>query len=101
MRVTLVTLALVALTACHTGRSVATRPQPQKSALRLCTFRDQSCPAPMLIVDGKTVDFESADLESLPIEQVDVVKGPSAIQLYGDAARNGAVIITSKKVRPQ
>jgi TonB-dependent receptor-like protein len=98
MRVMLVTMALALTAACNSERAV-TRAEPQKSALRMCVGQlGAACPKPMLIVDGQRVDFDTTDLESMQIEQVDVVKGPSAIKLYGDEAKNGVVIVTRKRV---
>lgn len=53
---------------------------------------------PMLIVDGKTVTRE--DIQALPPESVAnivVMKEEAAIKSYGENAKNGVIIITTKK----
>ncbi|MDX1283702.1 MAG: carboxypeptidase-like regulatory domain-containing protein, partial [Draconibacterium sp.] len=53
--------------------------------------------APLFIVDGK----ETKDLNNLQkedIETISVLKDQSAIDLYGEIAKNGAILITTKAV---
>ena len=53
---------------------------------------------PLLIVDGKTVTRE--DIQALPPESVAnivVMKEEAAIKSYGENAKNGVIIITTKK----
>ena len=37
------------------------------------------------------------DLRALDIDHVEVIKGPQAIERWGERARNGVVAITTKK----
>jgi len=105
MRVTFLTVALVAVAACSLERSSAPASQalnPQRSALRMCTPvgeypANRRCESPMLIVDGRTVDFDSANLDPHDIEAIEIVRGDSAVVRFGEAARKGVVIVTSKK----
>ncbi len=49
---------------------------------------------PIYIVDGKPVkDF---DMKSREIANVEVLKGPEAVDLYGSSAKDGAILITTK-----
>ncbi|MBL0359055.1 MAG: N-acetylmuramoyl-L-alanine amidase [Chitinophagaceae bacterium] len=55
-------------------------------------------PAPLYILDGKEED--STVLKRVNpdnIDRVDVLKGESAVALYGERAKNGIVLITTKK----
>jgi TonB-linked SusC/RagA family outer membrane protein len=57
--------------------------------------------APLLVVDGviQTQSFtgSSADLESMDIESVEVVKGAAAASLYGSRASSGVIQIRTKR----
>jgi len=70
---------------------------------------------PLLIVDGIRVDNNTAsstigvggqrpsrfnDINPEDIETIDVLKGPAAGALYGTAAANGVIQITTKRGRP-
>jgi hypothetical protein len=95
---------LFALTACSIDRGTSPAAQPQRSALSQCYdghhgTRLQPCPQPMFIVDGKRLVDGAADLNPSEIESVEVFKGPKAIEIYGEDARDGVVIITSRKSR--
>ncbi|MCX2720550.1 M56 family metallopeptidase [Lentiprolixibacter aurantiacus] len=54
---------------------------------------------PLFIVDGKEMDraeFKS-NLSPNQIEKVEVLKGDKATEKYGDKARDGVIVITTKK----
>jgi TonB-linked SusC/RagA family outer membrane protein len=57
--------------------------------------------APLIVVDGvilaQTVDAGTADLNSLDIESVEVVKGAAAASLYGSRASNGVIQIRTRR----
>ncbi|MGE5730958.1 MAG: SusC/RagA family TonB-linked outer membrane protein [Gemmatimonas sp.] len=70
---------------------------------------------PLLIVDGIRVENDASsstigvggqrpsrfnDINSEDIETIDVLKGPAAGALYGTAAANGVIQITTKRGRP-
>lgn len=70
---------------------------------------------PLVIVDGVRVDNNTAsttigvggqvpsrfnDISQEDIEKIDVLKGPAAGALYGTAAANGVIQITTKRGRP-
>lgn len=54
--------------------------------------------APLVIVDGviQSEGTSMEDLRALDIDHVEVIKGPKAIELYGDQAQNGVIEITTK-----
>lgn len=67
---------------------------------------------PLIVVDGSRFSNENepgnlsgvrinrlSTLDPEEIESIDVIKGPSAAALYGTAAANGVVVITTKKGR--
>jgi TonB-linked SusC/RagA family outer membrane protein len=69
--------------------------------------------APLFIIDGVRMDGGAGnlatggttsgrlgDLSPEEIENIEVVKGPSAATLYGTDAANGIIVITTKKGRP-
>jgi len=95
MRSALAISLMMLTSACSFERSAAPVPQPQKSALSMCLAAE--CGTPLFVVDGKPLPNDSADLVPSDIETVEVFKGPAAIKLYGDEARHGVIVITSKR----
>jgi TonB-dependent SusC/RagA subfamily outer membrane receptor len=57
--------------------------------------------APLIVVDGviltQSFDAASADLQSMDIESVEVVKGASAASLYGSRASAGVIQIRTRR----
>ncbi|MBC7672634.1 MAG: SusC/RagA family TonB-linked outer membrane protein, partial [Polaromonas sp.] len=57
--------------------------------------------SPLIVVDGvilsQSFDASSADLESMEIESVEVVKGAAAASLYGSRASSGVINIRTKR----
>ena len=54
-------------------------------------------PTPLFVVDGVVVDSPT-QLDTIPIESVEVIKGQAAANAYGPEAQNGVIII--KSMRP-
>lgn len=54
---------------------------------------------PLYIVDGKEISEDSfiKNVKAENIEQVETLKGESAIKAYGEKGKNGAIVITTKK----
>ncbi|MDE2877683.1 TonB family protein [Candidatus Palauibacter soopunensis] len=54
--------------------------------------------APLIVVDGviQSEGTSLEDLRSLDIDHVEIIKGPKAVELYGERATNGVIEITTK-----
>jgi hypothetical protein len=96
MRAVLVTSVLMLTSACFFERGTAPA-QPQKSALSRCY--DSSCAKPLFVVDGQRLADDSVDLNPSEIESVEVFRGELALKQYGEAARNGVVVITTRRAK--
>ena len=56
---------------------------------------------PLIIIDGQRATVEQMDaLDSKTIDHVDVLKDKASIEMYGEAGKNGVIIITTKKKEP-
>ncbi|MGV3707749.1 MAG: M56 family metallopeptidase [Gemmatimonas sp.] len=58
------------------------------------------CPMPVIILDGVRIEGGKNALQNLDpnvIERIEILKGASAMQLYGPDAANGVINITRKK----
>jgi TonB-linked SusC/RagA family outer membrane protein len=53
--------------------------------------------APLIVVDGVILSESTADLNSLDIESIEVVKGAAGASLYGSRAANGVVNIRTAR----
>lgn len=53
---------------------------------------------PLIILDDKIVDKDINELDPNQIASISILKDASAVALYGKAAENGVIIITTKKV---
>ncbi len=61
-------------------------------------FLNEGDDKPLIIMDGKEIpDGKMEDLDHENIETIEVLKGSKAVEKYGDKAKDGVVIITSKK----
>lgn len=52
---------------------------------------------PLYVVDGVPIQGSPQDLNPDNIESINVLKGPNASALYGSAAQNGVIVVTTKK----
>ena len=79
------------------NREIKIRPADTSgnTSVRIRSTGDQSN-EPLYVVDGK-VKSNIDDLDPETIESMDVLKGESAAKYYGEKAKNGAVIIITKK----
>ena len=61
-------------------------------------FKSKENNKPIYIVDGKITAAEDfKNIETNDIESISVLKGKSAIKLYGDKGKNGAILIKMKQ----
>ncbi len=54
-------------------------------------------PKPLVVVDGVIYDKDLSEIDTESIESITVLKDKSAVDLYGEKAQNGVVVITLKK----
>jgi iron complex outermembrane receptor protein len=58
---------------------------------------------PLFVLDGVPLPsqeaFAAAGIHPTDIMEIHLVKGPTAVLTYGDRARNGAVLITTRRAR--
>ena len=53
---------------------------------------------PLMIIDGiEKPNMKMDDVDTDDIEKIEVFKGEKAVEKYGDKAKDGVVIITTKK----
>jgi len=53
---------------------------------------------PLVIVDGTAIDFDKInEVKPKSIDHIEILKSKSAIEKYGEKAKNGVIIITTKK----
>jgi TonB-dependent SusC/RagA subfamily outer membrane receptor len=89
VRVSALALFLTLASACSSDRSLTPAAKPVGETF--AATRDE----PLFIVDGKTVSSLAA-LKKDDILTVEVLKGPAAARLYGEAAQRGVVVVTTK-----
>ena len=93
-RVLAIALTLACI-ACSSER--LTGPAAQKAALKYQAQTNSSMPTPLFFLDGKEISAEqSRTMDTKFINTIEVIKGPAAIQAFGERAHNGVVVITSK-----
>jgi hypothetical protein len=69
------------------------------SRIRLRGLGVTSAEQPLIVVNGKVIpDDEVEQINQDDIESMAVFKGETGLKLYGDKAKNGAIVITLKKV---
>ena len=91
--------AAILATACvRAERPVITAPAtPTAQAASAREFVGRLPDSVVVFVDGK--ELARADIAAIPtssIENVEVLKGAYAVTMYGDRARNGVILITTK-----
>ncbi len=57
--------------------------------------------SPLIVVDEIPVETDFYDVTSVDIENIVVLKGPTASSLYGSRGRNGAILITTKNAEKE
>lgn len=89
-------IAGVAITSGSGGTGVGASPRIDIRGNRTINGNNQ----PLVVVDGVVYGTSGDALSSLnseDIESMNVLKGPSAAALYGSAANNGVIVITTKQ----
>jgi TonB-linked SusC/RagA family outer membrane protein len=54
---------------------------------------------PLFVVDGVPIRGDISTLNPDNIQEISVLKGPNAAALYGSAAQNGAIVVTTMRAR--
>jgi TonB-dependent SusC/RagA subfamily outer membrane receptor len=74
-------------------------PGIQETLIPKLSIRSDSSLEPLILLDGVKLDGEAAlrNIDPNIIESITVLKGQQATDLYGEQARNGAVLITTKQ----
>lgn len=64
---------------------------------------DNDAEKPLIVVDGKAMDsdFELKSVDPLTIKSVSVLKDETVTEKYGEAGKNGVIVIELKKQTPQ
>ena len=89
-------VALCAVAACSTDR--LTGAAAEDAARQYQASAMESGPTPLIVVDGSEISADAArKLAPESIESIEVVKGAAAVQVYGERAKAGAVIIRLKE----
>ena len=50
----------------------------------------------LVLINGKVSNVELSSIDPNTIESVSVIKGQSAINIYGEAAKNGVILVITK-----
>jgi TonB-dependent SusC/RagA subfamily outer membrane receptor len=68
-----------------------------KKEVRISTGNSYSSLPPLVIVDGKKYKGDIKDMNANDIESMEVLKDASSKKLYGEAAKNGVILVTTKQ----
>ncbi len=82
-------------TSLHFSRSEQT--ENVQNAVDAVAILDNNAGRPLYIVDGVHLDNYTGSTDKNQIEAITVLPGDKALPIYGDRAKDGAVIITTKK----
>ena len=89
-------IVLLGIAACQTP---APTPSPPPSAVEI-RLPDGIGPDPLIFVDRERVEGSPRDVVQRyspdDIESIEIIKGPYAMDLYGDEAANGVIVIVLK-----
>ena len=68
------------------------------SELVVVGYDSETSQKPLVYVDGKEIPFENmSKVDPKTIDRMDVLKDKEAIEKYGEKAKNGVILITTKK----
>ena len=100
-RVSQVVVAAVGTLLVSGGCAMDRVTAPEAGVRTVCVDCVRPVPAgqePLFILDGVVDPRPSRyGLDPADIENIEIVKGPAATQVYGERGRNGVVIITTKR----
>lgn len=71
--------------------------QKDSAKVILHTITSSTGQDPIYIVDGKVVKLSPSEIDPKNVNSMTVLKGASAVSVYGKEAKGGAIIITTKK----
>ena len=86
--------------ACATERTVApaARSAPAPLQVKMRSAASDTTQEPLWILNGKIIDTPTErSINTLKIENVEVIKGKAAVEKYGPRAMNGVVLIKTKQ----
>ena len=77
----------------------AVSPVPGGIVIPRCNVGRSASPQPLFVVDGRVIDPSAvpADFDPDQIVSIEIVKGRSALDTYGEPGKNGVVVITTKR----
>jgi TonB family protein len=68
------------------------------SELVVVCYDSETSQKPLVYVDGKEIPFENmSKVDPKTIDRMDVLKDKEAVDKYGEKAKNGVILITTKK----
>lgn len=89
----------VKLTADVNDKKANTSDQLNSNVQILSTVTSGTEPKPLIVIDGRIAENQNMkDIDPETIKSVNVLKGESAINKYGDKGKNGVVEITLKQI---
>ena len=82
---------------------VKLKKEDQASDINIPTIRFDSQPSKALvIIDGKAADATAVQaLSPSQIKSIKVLKGQQAVDLFGEAAKNGAICVSTRSAEPE
>jgi hypothetical protein len=77
----------------------AVSPAPGGIVIPGCNVGRSASPPPLFVIDGRVIDQNAltSGIDSDQIVSIEIVKGRSALDTYGEAGKNGVVAITTKR----
>jgi len=111
MRLATCTFLLLSAVACTAERGFGPQTAPTTPPVRVSADNSVSAPRAVLwIVNGRVLGRaidprsllpDSEPLDPRLIEGIEVVKGQAAVKVFGLAAAEGAVVVTTRQVIPE
>lgn len=69
-----------------------------ENAKELLLFREYDNTKPLVVIDGKPIpNIQMPNIPNENIDSVRVIKNDASVQVFGEKARNGAIIVFTKK----